>query len=408
MPTDRTEVGSDLSRPDRGQQHQTVPNRSDANWQAVIGSIRVLFGNGRRRDAGDLVTELGCRRVLLVSDPGIRQAGHLQEMQTILANHDLEVCTFDRVDENPSCRQVEDGMTLAGPQDPDCIVALGGGSAMDCAKGINFLLTNGGQMSDYWGFGRATEPLLPSIGIPTTAGTGSEAQSYALISDSTSHRKMACGDPKARFRAVILDPSLTASAPRRVAAAAGLDAISHAIETYVSTRRNPVSRMLARQAWTLLEPHLERSLEDRASIETRGKILLAAHLAGAAIEQSMLGAAHAGANPLTSAFNIAHGQAVALLLPHVIRYNAVAVEPDYLELATAAAIQSSAGGGEALARRIEEMRSHAGLPSKIRQLGVSESELPDLASAAALEWTAQFNPRPVSEVEMLSLYESAF
>ena len=408
LATDRTEVGSDLSEPDRDPQLQTPPDSSNTNWRAEIGSIPVLFGDGRRRDAGDLVAELGCSRVLLVSDPGIRQAGHLQEMQTILANRGLEVCTFDGVDENPSSQQIEDGMAVAGPHQPDCIVALGGGSAMDCAKGINFLLTNGGRISDYWGFGRATEPLLPSIGIPTTAGTGSEAQSYALISDSTSHRKMACGDPKARFRAVILDPSLTASAPRRVAAAAGLDAVSHAVETYVTTSRNPVSRMLANQAWRLLELHLENSLAERTSTETRGQMLLASHLAGAAIEQSMLGAAHAGANPLTAAFDIPHGQAVALLLPHVVRFNAVAVEDDYFELTTAAGLQSSTGGGETLALRIEEMRHNAGLPNQLQQLGVSASELPELASAAALEWTAQFNPRPVSEVELLSLYESAF
>ena len=408
LPIDRTDVDTDVSGPTRDQQHQTPPDSSSSSWQAEIGSIRVLFGDGRRRDAGSLVNELGCRRVLLVSDPGISQAGHLQEMQGILERHDLDVCVFDRVDENPSSQQVEDGMTVAGPHQPDCIVALGGGSAMDCAKGINFLLTNGGQISDYWGSDRATEPLLPSIGIPTTAGTGSEAQSYALISDSASHRKMACGDPGARFRAVILDPSLTASAPRRVAAAAVLDAVSHAVETYVTTRQNPVSRMLARQAWRLLEPDLEKSLADSASIETRGQVLVAAHLAGAAIEQSMLGAAHAGANPLTATFDIAHGQAVALLLPHVVRFNAAAVETAYLELTTAAGLESSTGGGDTLARRIEEMRRNAGLPSHLQQLGVSETDLPQLASAAALEWTAQFNPRPVSEVELLSLYESAF
>jgi alcohol dehydrogenase len=237
---------------------------------------------------------------------------------------------------------------------------------------------------------------------------GSEAQSYALICDDATHRKMACGDSQARFRAVILDPDLTASAPHRVAAAAGLDAVSHAVETYVSTRRNPVSQMLALNAWKLLETNLEKSLGDEASAECRGRILLAAHLAGAAIEQSMLGAAHAGANPLTAAFGITHGQAVSLLLPHVVRFNAEEVEGGYLELTSAAGLESTAAVGEILAARIEQMRHHADLPSHLRQIGVSASQLSGLASAAALEWTGRFNPRPVGEPEFLALYEAAY
>lgn len=378
------------------------------HWQAEIGSIRVLFGEGRRGDAGSIAEDLGCRRILLVSDPGIRQAGHLQEVHAILATRGLDVLIFDRVEENPSSANVEAGVAEAAPFAPDCLIALGGGSAMDCAKGINFLLTNGGRMADFQGIGRATKPLLPSIGIPTTAGTGSEAQSFALISDTATHRKMACGDSQARFRAVILDPGLTASVPRHVAAAAGLDAVSHAVETYVSTRRNPISAMLASTAWRLLEPHWEETLEAQVSTEIRGRMLLAAHLAGAAIEQSMLGAAHAGANPLTAEFGIVHGQAVALLLPHVVRFNAETVENHYLDLTSATGLDSSIGAGEALALRIEGMRQHAGLPSRLQQLGVSASELPDLAASAAQEWTARFNPRPVGEAELLALYDASF
>jgi alcohol dehydrogenase len=408
LSADHSSVGVGPPTATREPKPQNTADLAAAHWDAEIGSIRVLFGEDRCQEAGTLVDELGCRRVLLVSDPGIRQAGHLRRLQDNLTSCGLAVRTFDRVDENPTCRQVDEGVAEASPFAPDCIVALGGGSAMDCAKGINFLLTNGGRMADYWGFGRATQPLLPSIGIPTTAGTGSEAQSYALICDDATHRKMACGDSKARFRAVILDPNLTASAPHRVAAAAGLDAVSHAVETYVSTRRNPVSQMLALTAWKLLEPNLERSLEDGASAERRGKVLLAAHLAGAAIEQSMLGAAHAGANPLTAVFGITHGQAVSLLLPHVVRFNAEEAESGYLELMRAAGLESPGGAGETLAARIEQMRGHADLPSHLRQIGVSASELSDLAAAAALEWTGRFNPRPVGEPEFLALYETAF
>lgn len=278
---------------------------------------------------------------------------------------------------------------------------------MDCAKGINFLLTNGGQMTDYQGFGRATQPLLPAIGIPTTAGTGSEAQSFALISDSGSHRKMACGDPSARFRTVILDPTLLSSAPIQVSSAAGMDAVSHALESFVSTAHNPISQMLARQAWQLLQRHLDESFEPTAAVAVLGQVLLAAHLAGAAIEQSMLGAAHACANPLTAAFGITHGLAVALMLPHVVRFNAAVVAESYAELADAAHLDTINGGAEAIACRVEEMRHDAGLPERLRDLQVTKAEIPTLAAAAQREWTARFNPRPVSQKELESLYESA-
>ncbi len=387
---------------------ESASTKAAASWEAEIGPVRVLFGQGRMLETSEVVRTLGCRRVLLVSDPGIRAAGHLGKLQTALGLAELEVLTFDKVAENPTTEQVEVGLDFAAPHKPDCVVALGGGSAMDCAKGINFLLTNGGRMSDYRGFGRAGHPLLPAIGIPTTAGTGSEAQSFALISDSNSHEKMACGDPSARFRAVILDPTLLSSAPVRVAAASGLDAVSHAIESFVSTRCTPISRLLASHAWELLDRYLDRSLSDHATIQERGQVLLAAHLAGAAIEQSMLGAAHACANPLTATFGIAHGQAVALMLPHVVRFNSEVVANDYLELAVSSGLDVSAGGASALANRLEEMRRHADLPERLQQLEVSKGEIQALAAAATREWTAGFNPRPVSQSEIEFLYESAY
>src|SRR5262249_32823806 len=171
---------------------------------------------------------------------------------------------------------------------------------LDCAKGINFLLTNGGRIEDYRGYGKAATPLLPMIGIPTTAGTGSEAQSYAVISDEATHMKMACGAPSGAVRSAILDPELTLTAPRRVTAMAGYDAIAHAVETSVTLRRNPLSDALSHQAWHLLDGAFEQALAAPEDLEARSAMLAGAHLAGMAIEQSMLGAAHACSNPLTA------------------------------------------------------------------------------------------------------------
>jgi len=202
-------------------------------WRAAVGGVEVVCGLGALADLGDLARELGGRRVLVVSDPGVRAAGHADRASEALAAAGLAPQVFDAVGENPTTLEVEAGRDAAAGWRADLLVGVGGGSAMDCAKGINLLLTNGGSMEDYRGFGRAARPLLPAIGIPATAGTGSEAQSYALISRAETHEKMACGDRQARFRTVVLDAALLASTPRRVAAAAGIDAIAHAVESLV-------------------------------------------------------------------------------------------------------------------------------------------------------------------------------
>src|SRR6185295_1384069 len=231
-------------------------------------------------------------------------------------------------------------------------IGLGGGSSMDCAKGINFLFSCGGRMQDYWGEGKATGPLLPMIAVPTTAGTGSETQSYALIADAVTHVKMACGDKRAAFRAAILDPELTLTQPPRVTALTGIDALAHALETYVTKRRNSLSLAFSREAWRHLAPNILRVINDPTDLPARGAMQLGACLAGLAIENSMLGAAHAIANPLTATYDIAHGEAIALMLPHVIRRNGTQVDGWYGELLSSAAgkhAERSSSAAETLA-----------------------------------------------------------
>ena len=198
---------------------------------------RVVFGDGAFARLGELARELSFTRALLVADRGIVATGQVERAAALLDAQGVRPFTFHDFDANPDSRMVDAGRAVAASCRVDSIVAVGGGSSLDCAKGINFVLTNGGTMRDYRGFGKATRPMLPSIGVPTTAGTGSEVQSYALISDSETHAKMACGDPKAAFRIALLDPELTVTQPRHVTAMAGYDAISHAVESYVTTSR---------------------------------------------------------------------------------------------------------------------------------------------------------------------------
>jgi alcohol dehydrogenase len=371
---------------------------------------RVVFGAGALARLGEVVRELGGSRVLLVTDPGLEQAGHPQRALGSLREAGLEVCVFDGVEESPTDRHVQAGAEAARRHRVDFLVAVGGGSSMDCAKGTNFIVTNGGRMSDYKGFGKAMRPMLPSVAVPATAGTGSEAQSYALIADERTHMKMACGDRKAAFQAAILDPEVTVSQPRMVTAITGIDALAHAVESYVCTKRNPLSSAFAREAWRLLEGNLERVLRRPDDLEARGATQVGANLAGAAIENSMLGACHACANPLTAHYGLTHGLAVGILLPHVIRYNAEVVGGLYGDLAHHVGLPNgdTTAAGEALAQRVTDLLQTAGLAVRLSDHGISTGILPVLAEEANQQWTARFNPRPVGEDDLLRLYEAAY
>jgi alcohol dehydrogenase len=367
--------------------------------QSIPGSkVQVVFGPGNLAHIGDIARAQGASRVLLVTDPGIKDAGHVERAVRSLYQAGLPVRVFDEVGENPTTVHVGKGVIAARPFDPDFIIGLGGGSSMDCAKGINFLLTNGGRMQDYWGTGKASKPMLPLVAVPTTAGTGSEAQSYALITDPDTHQKMACGDSKALPRVALLDPELTATQPPQVAAATGIDAVAHAIESSGSTKRTDVSRQLSREAWKLLESAFERAVGQSSDADARQRMLLGAHLAGAAIENSMLGAAHALANPLTAHHGVVHGLAVGMMLPHVIRFNCEAGDRPYGDLSD---------DFNALAHRVEAMLAAARLPRTLADVNVAETDLPPLVKMAATQWTATFNPRKVGEAELMAIYRMA-
>jgi alcohol dehydrogenase len=346
-----------------------------------------------------------------VTDPGLERAGHPQRAVASLQAAGLEVFVFDEVEENPSSRHVEQGKAFARPLQVDLIVSVGGGSAMDCAKGINFLLSNGGTMTDYKGFGKAKKPMLPSIGIPTTAGTGSEAQSFALIADEKTHMKMACGDRKAAFHVAILDPEVTVSQPLKVTALTGIDALSHALESYVTTKRNKLAQMFAEEAWQLLEPNLEGVLRNGSDLEARGAMQVGAFLAGTAIENSMLGCCHACANPLTAHYGITHGLAIGILLPHVVRFNGPVVGDLYAQLLGRCPPENVNNNGqeaaELIAQRITALMQLAKLPATLSECGVSSTILPLLAEEANQQWTARFNPRPVEEQDLVALYQAA-
>lgn len=361
--------------------------------------VRVEFGAAALRRLGEVACDEGATRVLLVTDPGVVAAGHVDRAVESLREAGIETTVFDDARENPTTLHVAAGVEVARELAIDFIIAVGGGSSMDCAKGVNFILTNGGRMQDYRGVDKAPRPMLPFVAVPTTAGTGSEAQSFALITDPETHQKMACGDKKALARAAILDPDLIRTVPRGVAAATGIDAVSHAVETAGTKKRTAASRALSREAWTRLEGSFETYLHDPGNGPAREAMLLGAHLAGAAIERSMLGAAHACANPLTARYGIVHGAAVGVMLPHVVRFNAASGDNPYADLDADA---------ERLAMRVERLLMAAGLPRRLDEMNVAEGDLDALAEEAARQWTAGFNPRAVGAGDLRAIYAAAY
>jgi alcohol dehydrogenase class IV len=369
---------------------------------------RVVFGAGAIERLGEIATELGFRRTLLVADHGMIASGHVDEALAPLQKSGIEVFRFHDFQSNPDTLMIEAGREFAAPLNIDSLIGFGGGSSLDCAKAINFVLTNGGHMRDYLGYGNAKSPLLPMIGVPTTAGTGSEGQTYALISDAESHIKMACGDPKAAFRVALLDPSLTISQPLNVTATTGFDAIAHAVETFVTTKRNALSEFFSREAWRLLEGNYERVLAAPGDLEARSAMQLGAYFAGVAIENSMLGATHACANPLTTRYGTAHGAAIAMMLPSVVRWNGPVAAERFGELLRLSQSPASSDPTEALAQRLEQLACVGGLRQSLSSTGVPREDIGILAADAAEQWTGSFNPRPFDINGAREVYERAF
>jgi len=374
---------------------------------------RIVYGIDSVNQLGQVANEIGAKKVLLVTDPGIVAAGHADRVTTLLEEQGMKIARFADVEENPGTRCVDKCVALARGANVDTIVVLGGGSSMDTAKGCNFIFTNGGQMQDYWGIGKARLPMLPLIAIPTTGGTGSECQSFALITDESTHQKMACGDSKAAARIAILDPRLTVSQPPRVTACSGIDAIAHAVETAVTKARTPLSLVFSREAFRLTMAGLPRVLQSPNDLVARGWRLLGAPWAGTAIENSMLGAAHSAANPLTAHYGTPHGQAVGLMLPHVVRFNAddPTAAQAYAEMAHAAHLTRSAdspnSAADRLAEKLRELLALASLPHSLKDSAVKSEHIPQLAQEAARQWTAQFNPRAVAAADFEQLYAAA-
>lgn len=394
---------------------QRLPNSDSAFRKLTMQPFdfqprtRIIFGEGSLSRLGELASEFRPSCVLVVSDRGIMEAGHDAAAVEQLRNAGLRVESFHDFAENPTSDMVDAGVRKAAEVKPDLLIGLGGGSSMDCCKAMNFVYSCGGTIHDYHGVGKATCDLLPMIAVPTTSGTGSEAQSFALISDAKTHVKMPCGDPRAACKIAILDPVLTMTQPPRVTALTGIDAISHALETFVTKRRTAISITYSKRAFGILATGFAKVMSDPSDLEARGQMQLGACLAGMAIEASMLGAAHATANPLTARHGITHGQAVGLMLPPVIRMNGQQFPDWYTELARE--IDPRISGTDAvdfLAEQVTGWLKRADLSTTLSELQIPASSVEVMTQDALKQWTGTFNPVSLDAQRVESLYQSVF
>lgn len=368
---------------------------------------RVLYKAGLAREIGQLVEDLGATRVFVVADKGVVAAGLLEPVLAGLAGHAEVVGVLDDVPPNSSASVVMAGAEAVRAAEANMILAVGGGSPIDTAKGIRLLATFGGAVADYEGYNVIPDRLLPMIAVPTTAGTGSEVTSIAVILDEDENRKISLVSRYLYPDVAILDPELTLSLPPRLTAATGMDALSHAIETYVSTENNPFSDSLALAAIDLIATHLRDAVQTGSDIEARGQMLIASCMAGIACSNSLFGVVHAIAHSVGALYHVHHGTLNAIILPYGMQFNSAIAPQRYVRIARAMGV--NVGGRsdeEVIADGISAVRTLAtdcGMPARLRDVEVPEEALPDLAALSAVEPAIFNNPRVASEEEMLEL-----
>jgi Alcohol dehydrogenase, class IV len=373
---------------------------------------RVLYQAGLVAEIGQEILQLGGTRALVVTDKGVINAGLLEAVEAGLRNTLEIAAVYDKVPANSSVKVVEECAAQARELDVDIVIAVGGGSPIDTAKCVRALLTLGGDLLDYQGYNVINQPLMPLVAIPTTSGTGSEVTPFAVIRDEEQNLKVTFASPYLAPNIALLDPLLTVSLPPTLTAATGLDALCHAIETFVSSDNNPISDSLALQAIDMISNNLRDATHNGNNLDARGQMLLASCMAGIAFANSFLGIVHAMAHAVGGMFAVHHGTANAILLPHGMRFNSVLVPNRYRRIAVAMGV--NAGGRSELEVvedgivAVQTLVHDCGLPSRLRDVGVTEESLPLLAEAALGDATIFNNPRSVSEAELLALFKDAW
>ncbi|MBS5969722.1 MAG: L-threonine dehydrogenase [Clostridium perfringens] len=370
-----------------------------------------LMGADCLKDAGDQVGELGFKKALIVTDKVLGQIGIVKKVTDVLDNKNIEYAIYDETKPNPTVKNVNDGLALLKEKECDFVISLGGGSAHDCAKGIALLATNGGEIKDYEGVDKSKKPQLPMVGINTTAGTGSEMTLFAIITDEERHIKMALVDKHLTPIIAVNDPMLMLAMPKSLTAATGMDALTHAVEAYVSTAATPITDACAEKAIELISNYLVNAVENGEDVEARDMMAYAEYLAGMAFNNASLEYVHAMAHQLGGFYNLPHGVCNAILLPHVQEYNKATSASRLAKIAKIMGGNieglTDEQGADLCIDMIKSLSQTIGIPKGLGVLGVKESDFETLATNALNDACSLTNPRKGNLEEVIAIFKEA-
>lgn len=370
-----------------------------------------LMGADCLKDAGDQVGELGFKKALIVTDKVLGQIGIVKKVTDVLDNKNIEYAIYDETKPNPTVKNVNDGLALLKEKECDFVISLGGGSAHDCAKGIALLATNGGEIKDYEGVDKSKKPQLPMVGINTTAGTGSEMTLFAIITDEERHIKMALVDKHLTPIIAVNDPMLMLAMPKSLTAATGMDALTHAIEAYVSTSATPITDACVEKAIELISNYLVNAVENGQDVEARDMMAYAEYLAGMAFNNASLGYVHAMAHQLGGFYNLPHGVCNAILLPHVQEYNKATSASRLAKIAKIMGGNieglTDEQGADLCIDMIKSLSQTIGIPEGLGVLGVKESDFETLATNALNDACSLTNPRKGNLEDVIAIFKKA-
>jgi alcohol dehydrogenase len=375
-------------------------------FEFTLGS-RVLYKVGLARELGQVVADLGARRAFIVADKGVVGAGVLAPVINGLESHIVVAGIYDSVPANSSLSAVLEAAAAAREAQADILIAVGGGSPIDTAKGMRIVLTLGGSIPEYEGYNVIDRRLMPMIAVPTTAGTGSEVTAIAVIMDDGEGRKISIISRYIVPDLAVLDPQLTLTLPPGLTAATGMDALSHAIETYVSTENNPFSDSLALAAIDSIANNLRDSVQEGNNIEPRSQMLLASCMAGIAFSSGLLGVVHAISHAIGAKYPVHHGTLNSIVLPHGMQFNAPIAPDRYVRVARAIGVNIGGRSDEEVIAdgisAVSTLAADCGLPLRLRDVEIPEDALPQLAARAIVEPAIFTNPRVATEQELLEL-----
>lgn len=370
-----------------------------------------IIGPGAIQEAGAEVKALGYKKTLIVTDKILNELGVVKKVTDVLEAQDIAFAIYDAVEPNPTMKSVHDGLDMLKAEECDAIISLGGGSPQDAAKAIGILATNGGEIKDYEGAYKSSNKSLPIIAFNTTAGTASEMTIFYVITNEDKHIKMVMCDPNCLATIAVSDPELMTAKPAPLTAATGMDALTHAIECYLSKGTYRLTESLALEAIRIISESLKTAVDNGKDIEARSAMAWGSYIAGMAFSNGGLGCVHSMAHQLGAIYNLPHGVCNAVLLPFVETYNAPAVGEKMGKIAEAMGVDISAmseqEASDAAIKAIFALNASVGVPATISELGVKEDQIQKMAEQAFADICTGGNPREVTVESLVEIYKSA-